>query len=207
MLNFTQNCAFVIHLRFSKTIYWLKIWSWCLSAPGEGCSKGKLAKWHSAACPLLLDWYPYLCFFLPFCQRSLFFLFVCFFVIFPVACCSQRRLARLAVCPFWGWNCTGGRPSVHCNTAYYSITFYENPQQVELAHCLQADLILYLRWWGCVQVGYRLQCGPAGAAGKSSGASELPRGPPWCSHKPRSHLLEKRALWGKIYVWWFWILA
>lgn len=26
--------------------------------------------------------------------------------------CSQSRLARLVVGPFWGWNCTGGRPSV-----------------------------------------------------------------------------------------------
>lgn len=36
-----------------------------------------------------------------------------------------------------------------------------------------------------------LQCGPAGAAGKSSGASELPRGLPWCFHKLCSDLLGK----------------
>lgn len=31
---------------------------------------------------------------------------------------SQSRLARLVVGPFWGWNCTGGRPSVHWKTTH-----------------------------------------------------------------------------------------
>lgn len=117
-------------------------------------------------------------------------------LLFPVsvACCSQSRPARLVVGPFWGWNCTGGRPSVHCNT---NILWHYSPwksQQLELTHCLQADWYFYLRWWGCVRVGYRLLCGPAGAAARSSGASELPREHPWCSHKPCSNLLEKRVV-------------
>lgn len=37
-----------------------------------------------------------------------------------------------------------------------------------------------------------LRCGPAGAAGKSSGASELPHGHPWCFHKPCSDLPAKK---------------
>lgn len=41
-----------------------------------------------------------------------------FFTVW-VRYCFQSRLARLVVGPFCGWNCTGGRPSVHCNTTNY----------------------------------------------------------------------------------------
>lgn len=42
---------------------------------------------------------------------------------------SQSRLARLVAGPFWGWNCTGGRPSVHWNTSHNS--FFHNQGRVD----------------------------------------------------------------------------
>lgn len=42
---------------------------------------------------------------------------------------SQSRLARLVAGPFWGWNCTGGRPSVHWNTSHN--TFFHNQGRVD----------------------------------------------------------------------------
>lgn len=100
---------------------------------------------------------------------------------------SQSRLARLVVGPFWDWNCTGGRPSVHWNAAHQTAASvktharrYDSPSSREM--------ILCLHWWGCVQGGCRLRCGPAGAAGKSSGASERPHGHLWYFHRPCSDL-------------------
>lgn len=60
-------------------------------------------------------------------------------------------------------------------------------------------------WWGCVQGGCRLRCGPAGAAGRSSDASARPRGRPWCFHKPCSNLLGKDSLCMLMIVKLFWI--
>lgn len=41
-----------------------------------------------------------------------------------------------------------------------------------------------VRWWGCVRADCRRRCDPAGAAGRSSGASAQPRARPWSSHRP-----------------------
>lgn len=80
----------------------------------------------------------------PFHQpHLLFFLllpFSCYFSLRSLSCvsfslswwgfCPQSRLARLVVGPFWGWNCTGGRPSVHCNATHHTLlhsTFQKYP--------------------------------------------------------------------------------
>lgn len=46
----------------------------------------------------------------------------------------------------------------------------------------------YIHWWGYAQAGCRQQCGPAGAAGRNSGASVQPRGHRCCFQGPCSSL-------------------
>lgn len=104
--------------------------------------------------------------------------------------CSQSRLARLVVGPFWDWNCTGGRPSVHWKAAHQTAASVKT-QARWCESPSSREMILCLHWWGCVQGGCRLRCGPAGAAGKSSGASERPRGHLWYFHRPCSDLFGK----------------
>lgn len=84
----------------------------------------------------------------------------------------------------------GGRLSTgkpHINT---TVSFKIQAGWIVYCHCLEF-LEHDLHWWDCVQGGCKRQCGPAGAAGKSSGAFALPYGRLWCSHKPRLDLLGK----------------
>lgn len=48
--------------------------------------------------------------------------------------------------------------------------------------------LFHIHWWGYAQGGCRQRCGPAAAAGRSSGASGLLHGHPWCSQGPCSSL-------------------
>lgn len=91
-------------------------------------TKWKSAKWHSAVCFIfslkfitppfslsLFFFYPFIsCFYFQTPQFSLTVLSAAaaLSLILSVASSSQSRLPRLVVGPFWGWNCTGGRPSV-----------------------------------------------------------------------------------------------
>lgn len=82
----------------------------------------------------------------------------------------------------------GGRLST--GKPHITQQFVLKSRQGGFNHCLEF-LMHGLHWWDCVQGDCKLQCGPAGAAGKSSGAFVLPRGHLWCSHKPRLDLLGK----------------
>lgn len=82
----------------------------------------------------------------------------------------------------------GGRLST--GKPHITQQFLLKSRQGGFNHCLEF-LMHGLHWWDCVQGGCKLQCGPAGAAGKSSGAFALPHGHLWCSHKPCLDLLGK----------------
>lgn len=112
-------------------------------------TKWKSAKWHSAVCLIfslkfitppfslsLFFFYPFIsCFYFQTPQFSLTVLSAAaaLSLILSVASSSQSRLPRLVVGPFWGWNCTGGRPSVHWNTKQ---RFLWKPNQGGVTHCL-----------------------------------------------------------------------
>lgn len=111
-----------------ESFNYLKIQPWCPSAPN---------KWRNGPNGSLPDDTVHflislsrLLFLSPLHQLQLLFFHVIFFLQ-SLSCvsfslsgwgfCSQSRLARLVVGPFWGWSCTGGRPSVHWNTTHHTL--------------------------------------------------------------------------------------
>ena len=126
----------------SRKFQLLEIQSWCPSAPNKW-RNGPNGSVPDDTVHFLIS-LSRLLFLLPLSSAAspFFFLlpFSCYFSLRSLSCvsfslswwgfCPQSRLARLVVGPFWGWNCTGGRPSVHCNATHHTLlhsTFQKYP--------------------------------------------------------------------------------
>lgn len=125
-----------------ESFNYLKIQPWCPSAPN---------KWRNGPNGSLPDDTVHflislsrLLFLSPLHQLQLLFFHVIFFLQ-SLSCvsfslsgwgfCSQSRLARLVVGPFWGWSCTGGRPSVHWNTTHHTLLHSTFKKKSRLTVC------------------------------------------------------------------------
>lgn len=101
---------------------------------------------------------------------------------------SHSKLARLVVGPFWAWIWTGGGPSVHYRTERKrEISWTGNMEKSDSESFFLGGgegVFCHVHWWGCALGGYMQRCGPAAAAGRSSGASALLREHPLCFPGP-----------------------
>lgn len=121
----TPKCVSVIKIRLQqcmlcKNLQLIKIHPWCLNTPNQTRNElnGNLPN-DSAALSFQFHYCPFL--HLTLQQLLPFGLFLApgSSSVRSLEGLSQSRLARLVVGPFWGWNCTGGSPSVHWNTAQF----------------------------------------------------------------------------------------